>query len=226
MASSLGLIGDLDDVDLIEDLAQAFDVPLSDDDLKRVRTVGDIYELIESELPESTAGSCATAMCFYRLRRALQPRIKTTLRPQSEIKELETLAVRDLRKIIEGECGLRAPPPYISLLGCIALALTVVLPLSSYWLGLPWWVAIASALFAFGLFQVSPMHLPPGVATFGDLVHEVSSRSIGTLSQQGARLGPNEAWSAFKDVVSGHSSIPKDEITPETIIYSPKVAAS
>src|SRR5690606_30928962 len=124
MPSSLGLAGDLDDVAMLEDVEAAFGFRASDDELARCRTVGDLFEVINSRLPsEGFAGSCATAMCFYRLRRAIQPRISIGLRPTTPIEELRSLSVRDLHRIIEKECGLRPPPPTLSVWGCISLVL-------------------------------------------------------------------------------------------------------
>ena len=219
MSSSLGLAGDLDDVELIEDVEEAFGFRLSDDELRRCRTVGDLFKLVERRLPESLGASCATAMCFYRLRRALQHRVATELRPKTAIGELGSLSVRSLHRIIREECGLRPPPQYLSVWGCIALALVVALPVGMLALGLAWWVAAASAAPAITLYRVAPIRLPEGVSTFGDLVHLVSSRSIGTLSQQGARLKSSEAWSAFRSILSEHSVLPQDAIAPDTTIY-------
>lgn len=76
MSSSLGLQDDLDDIDLIEDVEGAFGFQLSDCDLSHCRTVGDLFELVKARLPtRGLVGNCATAMTFYRLRRAIQPRI-------------------------------------------------------------------------------------------------------------------------------------------------------
>ena len=51
MPSSLGLTGDLDDNDLIEDVEEAFDVQFSKEKLKQCWTVGDLFKLIEAQLP-------------------------------------------------------------------------------------------------------------------------------------------------------------------------------
>jgi hypothetical protein len=147
MPSSLGLAGDLDDVDMLEDVEAAFGFRVSDEELARCWTVGHLFELINSRLPsEGSAGSCATAMCFYRLRRAIQPRLAICLRPSTPIEELRLLSVREIHQIIKGECGLCPPPPTPSLWGCIALVLVPALPLGALALELGWWTAAASAI--------------------------------------------------------------------------------
>jgi hypothetical protein len=227
MPSSLGLAGDLDDVDLLEDVEAAFGFRVSDEELACCRTVGDLFQAIEARLPnETSCQTCATAMCFNRLRRVIQPQVEARLRPSTPIGELQGLSVRKVYRIIKEECGLRPPPPTLTIWGCIALVLVFALPLTATALGLDWWIAAASGVLAAGSYQLTPISYPKSVQTFGDLVRQVSSRSIGALSKQGAHLRAPEAWAAFKDVLSDHTALPKDLIMPETLILVPKKVAS
>lgn len=188
---------------------------LSNDDLNRCRTVGDLFELVEGHLPTSSfKGNCATAMAFYRLRRAIQPRIKITLRPQTPISALAAIRVRELHRIIKEECGLRPPIKYASFWGCVALVAIPVLPASALALGLEWWIALLSALLAFGIYRQASIRLPDTMLTFGDLVRVVSSQSVGSLAQQGARLRDTEAWDAFRDILTDHTPYRKKRYCP------------
>lgn len=226
MTSSLGLAGDLDDVELIQDVEAAFGIRLADDEISRCSTVGQLFELIETRLPGMPSGqSCATAMCFYRLRRALQPHSAIALRPKTSITELGRVPVRKLHRIIEAECGLRPPPHIVTLWGCLALLLVLALPFGLFTIGMPWWVALPSAALGIGLYRLAPIQLPGEVETFGDLVRIVASRSIGALAGQGARLEPKEAWQAFTDVLSDHTQLSKGDIVPETLLLGSKPKA-
>lgn len=223
MTSSLGLAGDLDDVELIQDVEAAFGVRLADDEIEQCSTVGQLFELIKARLPKLPSGqSCSTAMCFYRLRRALEPHSAIALKPKTSISALSGVPVRKLHQIIETECGLRPPPQYITLWGCLALLLVVTIPFGLFAVGMPWWIALPSAALGIGLYRLAPIQLPGEAETFGDLVRIVSSRSIGALAGQGARLGPKEAWQAFTDVLSYHTQLSKGEIGPETLLLAPK----
>lgn len=227
MQSSLGLAGDLDDVELIEDIEASFGTRFSDDDLKHCRTVGDLFTVVKARLPSADAGErCATAMCFFRMRRALQPLLGAELRPSTSIEQLSGLSVRELYDVLKDDCGLRPPPSVISIWGCIALMLVGLLPLASIGLALTWWLAAASALPAIGLYSLAPIRLPKDVATFGDLVRIVSARNIGILSDQGARLRVPEAWTALRDIIADHTILPKQDIALDTLIYTRKKAAS
>ena len=46
----LDLAGDLDDVELIMDMESAFGIRIQDDEAERVRTVGDLFDLIVGKL--------------------------------------------------------------------------------------------------------------------------------------------------------------------------------
>lgn len=224
MTSSLGLAGDLDDVELIQDVEAAFGIRLLDEEISRCSTVGHLFNLIETRLPDVPRGqSCATAMCFYRLRRALQPHSAIALKPKTSIMALRAVPVRKVHHIIETECGLRPPPQYITFWGCLALLLVIALPFGLFSIGMPWWVALPSAALGIGLYWLAPVQLPGEVETFGDLVRIVASRSIGALAGQGARLGPGEAWQSFTDVLSDHTQLSKCEIGPETLLLASKL---
>jgi hypothetical protein len=227
MPSSLGLQGDLDDIEMLQDVEEAFGFQFADEEISRCRTVGDLFEFIEARLPsDRLAGGCATAMAFYRLRRAFQPRVSIKLRPKTPISAFAGVPVREMHRIIKRECDLRPPMPYVSAWGCAVLMLVIALPVSAFAMGLDWCIAVLSALPAIGIYRFAPIRLPDAVVTFGDLVELVSSRSIGALAQQGARLRVPEAWDAFRDVLADHTSLSRDAIAADTLLLHPKVANS
>lgn len=221
MPVTLGLAGDLDDVDLIEDIEAAFGIRLNDDEIERCWTVGHLFELVEARLPDASTGGGATAMTFYRLRRALQPRLVVELRPNSPISELGRLSVRRLHRIIEDECGLRPPSAQLSMWGCFALVLIAAFPISALALDFGWWIAVGSTVPPLALYRIAPIRLPNDMKTIGDLVRVIASRNIGALSQQGARLRTSEAWDSFREVVAGHTELPTQEIARDTLILAP-----
>lgn len=227
MSSSLGLQDGSDDLEMIQDVEEAFGFRLSDCDLGHCRTVGDLFELVEARLPTSgLEGNCATAMTFYRLRRAIQPRIGVALRPGTSISALSALRVKEVHRIIKEECGLRPPVGYIPVWGAVTLLVILALSAVVWILGLSGWIAFLSALLAVSISRKMPIRLPDTMLTFGDLVRSVSSRSVGTLAKQGARLRPSEAWDAFRDILSDHTPLSKEAIEPETLLLHPKLANS
>lgn len=146
MRTSLGLSGDLDDVDLATDVAQAFDMRFSNEDLACCRTVGDLFTLVALALPSHWQGGdrCAEAMCFFRMRRAvlaLAPHLE--LRPSTPMRMLRAVSVRQLHRAIRRSGVLRPPAPYLSVWGGVSLLFAVAAPAGPLALGVPWWTAVA-----------------------------------------------------------------------------------
>ena len=128
MRTSLGLAGDLDDVELVEDIEQAFGVRLPDSELSKCQTVGDLFEMIVTRLPDNgvTANRCATAMCFYRLRRAIHTLAPDRqLRPSTPISTIADLPVRSIYRAMQAGERLRPPNPYISKFGALSLLIAL-----------------------------------------------------------------------------------------------------
>jgi hypothetical protein len=225
--TSLGLAGDLDDIELIEDIEQAFGTRLSDDQLTRCETVGDLFDLIVSRLPvgPEVADRCATAMCFYRLRSAVLTILPDAkLRPSTPIAELRTVPVRPLYHLIRSVDGLNPPAPYLSSQGGASLLVAVVAPIGLLSSGAPWWMAFVAVMVAIALYRLSPVRLPPHLKTFGDLVELVTARSMGALAARGARLGPPEAWTALQSICEDHAVTKEGDIHKGTLITQQRKA--
>jgi len=228
LKASLGLIGDLDDVELVEDIEQAFGVSLPDGELSNCNTVGDLFDFVLARIPDRDveADRCATAMCFYRLRRAVQslaPSIQ--LRPSTPISVLRDLSVKSLYAAMQGGEGMRAPNAYLSQWGAGSLLIAIAGPVGLRLAGTSWWLACGALVVGVILYRFSPVRLPPQAKTVRDLVELVAARNIGELSAQGARLRPTEAWQALKALCSDHAAPSDGEISRETLIYGHRLAA-
>lgn len=228
MRTTLGLAGDLDDVDLVQDVERAFGIRLLDDELARCVTVGDLFELVVDRLPTGpqSAKRCASAMCFYRLRRiVLTMEPDMDLRPTTSIDVLQTIPVRSLYRAIQNVDGLRPPAPSLSAWGGASLLLAVGAPVGLLSFGAPWWAAGIAVLVGIGSARLAPIRLPPAIKTFGDLVELVAARSIGGLANRGARLRPAEAWKALQTVCADHAVTNGGEIHESTLLHQPRKAA-
>jgi len=227
MKASLGLDGDLDDLELVEDIEQAFGVRLPDAELSNCHTVGHLFDLVLARLPDpgATADRCATAMCFYRLRRVVQrlaPGIQ--LRPSTPMEVLCNLSVRSLYDTMRISEGLRPPNPYLSQWGALSLLIAVVGPIGLRFAGASWWLSGSALALGVILYRLSPVRLPPQTRTVRDFVELVAARNIGELSAKGARLRPTEAWKALQVLCSDHAEAPDGEINRETLIHGRRLA--
>jgi hypothetical protein len=222
MKASLGLSGDLDDVELVEDIEQAFGVHLPDRELSNCHTVGDLFDLVVARLPDhgATGDRCATAMCFYSLRRVVQrlePGVQ--LRPSTSIDALRDLSVRSLYKSMQISEGLRTPNPCLSRWGALSLLIVVAGPIGLRFAGASWLLAATAVTLGVILYRYSPVRLPPRISTVRDFVELVAARNIGDLSIRGARLRTAEAWSSLQVLCSEYAEPSDGEIDRATLIH-------
>lgn len=222
MKASLGLAGNLDDVELVEDIEQAFGVRLPDGEISNCNTVGDLFDLVLARLPDrgGTADRCATAMCFYRVRHVVQrfaPGIQ--LRPSTPMDALRAVPVRTLYEAMEIGGGLRPPNPYLSRWGALSLLVAIAGPIGLRFAGASWWFSGAALALGVILYRCSPVRLPPQAKTVRDFVELLAAHNIGELSAKGARLRPAEAWQALQALCGDHAKPSDGEINRETLIH-------
>ena len=74
----------------IEELEAVFNFNMTDEEAEGCCTVGDVYDVVCSHTSdwEAQGGNCASAMTFYRLRKALAPNDKRSLRPSTDLDTL------------------------------------------------------------------------------------------------------------------------------------------
>jgi len=93
MTDTLDLFGDGDEIDIVRDVERTFRIALTKAEAVRIRTVGELHDLIESKHAgaESTR-ACLSQTAFYRLRRALVAMgIDTKISPQTPILALAAI---------------------------------------------------------------------------------------------------------------------------------------
>ncbi len=112
MTNTLGLDDDLDTVELVQNVEEAFGIEITNVEGEHIYTVGELYDLLLSKIPANeTDRKCASATTFYRLRRGLRKLgFHTILNPSTDLHFLETGRVRAKFKELEREAGVRLPP--------------------------------------------------------------------------------------------------------------------
>ena len=85
--NTLGLDDDWEPVEVVEGVEAAFDIRVTDSEAATLLRVGDLHRLLRNRFSNSqeASGHCATAMTYYRLRRALTNLNvdKGTIRPEN-----------------------------------------------------------------------------------------------------------------------------------------------
>jgi len=218
MADTIGLTGDLDDVETLRSVEDLFGMKVTDREAEQTLTVGQLYDLIESKTGGRTE-VCLSQLAFYRLRRAFRElgiaAAVTPATPVSVVRNIQPHSIHASWKTLTRQSTLELPAleapclfrpvslpkwPTIAVLSVLGFATLVV------WLdvlGLPPWI-----LFVL-LFAMMPLvagldflrwrivgDIPRRVVTIGDLAREAAGHSFGELSR-GRKTGPSDRWFAL-----------------------------
>jgi hypothetical protein len=112
MPNTLGLDDDLAPNELVAELEASFGFRFTNSELGSLRTVGDIFAVIRGRYAQTSDGAnrCATAMAFYRIRRACAGfNARAKLTPDTRLDAFNTLTVKAFCKQIKARTGLRLP---------------------------------------------------------------------------------------------------------------------
>ncbi|HJT43038.1 MAG TPA: hypothetical protein VJ750_06005 [Rhizomicrobium sp.] len=235
MPNTLDWVGDGDDVATVGALEQAFEIAFSNAELEVLKTVGDLHGLVLHKISRSNGtGKCASAMAFYRLRRALaanRPEIRIT--PATEMAVFSAPSLRYFFRRLSEQTGLRLPGPPHTWVGnigeaCWLLPLMGALPL------LAWSVIVRPEPYVFvglvGVFILGLIlvRLDPGrlTGTVGALAREAARANYGNLLKQGARGRDAEIWGIFIEILADESRLNPREITRETVFFRSQLEAA
>jgi hypothetical protein len=233
MPNCLTLAGDGDEIDLIVDIERLFDVTFRNDEAETVQTVGDLYDLLLRKLPPNDADrKCASAMTFYRLRRALREMgYAARLTPASPIALLEEHSARRAFKALEERSGLQLPALRLTAFGAVGCAIAwgaiAAIIVWSAVKGLDWITAaggLAGAIpVGVAIARFDPQRLPRDMQTLADLVRQTAPLNFGRLAKHGARHSDGDVWDAMVTVLSEYG--PKDAIARDTFFLDAQLKA-
>lgn len=235
MPNTLDWVGDGDDISAVRDIEEIFEIAFSPAELVAMQTVGDLQDLVLAKLPaDRDMGKCATAMAFYRLRRALnarEPNVRIT--PATDMAAFRAPWIRQFFRDLERQTGLSLGGPahtWIGSLGwtLVLLPLMLVLPtllVSVFASVSPWFWAALIVMFAAGILL---LRFDPGrlTGTVGDLVRKAADRNYGRLMKQGAKGRDAEIWRLLTETLAHESRLKPDTITRETVFFRSQLEAA
>lgn len=237
MLKTLGLDDDLDSVEVVIELEKTFEVAISNDESKAIFKVGQLFDLLRDKVPAGdTNRKCASAMAFYRVRRALNDlQMDVGRSPSSDLSQLHRVYTRSLAKSIEKSSGLRMPRPALGLVGKIGAAIALIGAFGCLamivWALLEAFISGAAghrlgttsiALFFGGLLggslliRVDAGRLPADCPTLGALAAKAGHLSFGRLVKQGADARDGSIWKVMVETLSDFANVPAEQITRDT----------
>ncbi len=87
----------LDTVELVMDVEDHFGILLREDESQRIRTIGDLADVILTRILASSVTACPSMRAFYELRRAIRESLglpELRIRPKTKLVELIPLSQR------------------------------------------------------------------------------------------------------------------------------------
>lgn len=224
--NSVGLVGDGDDVEIIEFFEDVFEITFSSEEAQSITTLSEAYELICSKLPTPTEkrNVCLKAMAYYRLNRAMRDQGKTPLSVRLEVPS--DMTPKSFQKQLEERSNLRLDfltraSPWVVALSYFQFVTWIAGPI--LFSGLSAFVATVM-IFAvsFALWRVaewSDHRVWIFDGTIGDLSRRASEENIGKLIVQGGKWKDADVWQSMTLVISNCTGYPSRKMTPETVFF-------
>ena len=221
----------LDAVELVIEIEEAFSIKIPDDQASRILTVGDLHQLLISQIQATnTSTVCLSAVTFYILRRAAHSLgVMERLRPRDLTSRLLPLTNRrDFWQRLQSAAELRLPrlcrPQWLSATAtCAVILVAVSLAVLSYqrtgsqlaMLGVGMATLTGLGLLAALATQPSAVHPAQNFQTLRGLTETTLGLNFPVLRE---RYGnhPTDIWVVLRAIIAEQLNVPLEKITPDT----------
>ena len=218
---SVGVVGDGDDLAIIEAIEEVFIVSIMDEDAERIRTLGDAHSVICSKLPNeaSQQTKCLTAMAYYRLNRAMKDHGK--VKPFESVEAPKPMRPRQYQQQLEEGSGLQLPflttsNAWVKMIGWSILGTWAAAPI------------LFSALFAVAagslifVLNIAIWRYATKIdqrvwifkGTLADLSRRASEENIGQLISEGGKWKGADVWAVMTKIISDETGFPAEKMRP------------
>ncbi len=236
MLKTLGLDDDWEPVDVVIAVEQAFEVKITDAEAKAIFHVGELYELLLQKLEGNEDNwKCASAMAFYRLRRAMVHLLGIAKAPPSfDLSPLRSTYTRNLVKTLETSSKLRLPSPSHTIVGkiggavaligglggvvsiCVGLFLALAIDGGGTFVRLSPVLLVAGLIIGGALIRLDPGRLPDSCSTLGALAAQSGNLSCGRLIREGASAESSGIWKVLVEILGDFADVRAAQIGRET----------
>ena len=212
--------------DLVEQLQMSFWVDFTEEDIQQAATVGLLFDSMVEKMGGLGSPKCLSSFAFYRLRCSLvkvSGLDRRTLRPDTPLQSLLTPKVRRIWWTdIENNLRFRVPGLRFGRAGKTACYLVGLLTLVSFVAG----GALALGLFIAGFWAIVELtprlsrELP--VDTLGQLTRSAVKLNQQKLAREAGGSTVNQAWSAYRELLSDSIGVPAASISRELPLRIPR----
>ena len=221
---SLNLVGDGDDLDLIEDIEKSFQIKLQDEEVEQWRTVGDIYRclLAKIEASKEHQTKCAGQMAFYVVREILNelvPAAKIT--PETNFADLKLKNHEKIPELLVQKYDLWTPAISPSGWGCLGILLVWLI--GGMWLYANefslWYLTILIILGIAASLFVMPKKFD---GTVGAFAMKLAGLNYAHFVKKGARLDRLRLWDALGHIFEDPPGVKRYAVNRYTLLLSPQ----
>ena len=223
-----------DGIALLARLEALLGITITGDEAEAVSSVGDLHKLLMVKALDG-GETCATAMMFYRLRRALRGMgAGGAIVPATPLTQLQVASPRQALKELAARTGLACPLPAATLLdiGLLLLAALGVVAclvfalLGSAYAAWMWLSAGAVVLLVIQQWRAPGLY-PVGLETVGALARRVAALNQTRFASGRARSDASTLWSILVETIlevghSTHDEIGRDDIGPDAVFSKPR----
>jgi|SRR5262249_8674540 len=206
MDNVLPLGGDLDEIDLLEEIERAFAVEFPRD-LRHCHTVGDLHRILLALIPhaERAKTGCLAAKAYFVLSRAIRKRDPArVIRPSTELVNMvrRRFGHHRWRRQLKEDTGLKMPALEGTGWGGMLFLISIGLPLAGSaahgWIG-----ALMALPISLGLLALSHRiaRFRTRLRTLGDLAQAVAALNVAALASPNDPLREREIWAALQGVI-------------------------
>ncbi len=218
---------------LVHEIHYSFWVNFTVEELVRTETVGELFDLIASKQKQPMSGGCLSRTAFHRLRQAFVKALgfqRSEIRPQTPLAQLMPTRTRRAQwEKLSQELHLFIPelwyPIWLQILLAVGFIGTVVLVFGAHYfvksadgavafmlnplLWIPFWVAAVPAM-------IAPFKRMLPLQTVGELTNFIATHEHSSLVDQQGGWNQRDAMNTLRKLISEHTHIPVQQITPET----------
>jgi acyl carrier protein len=210
---------DAEDIgDVLLKIEKSFDINLTDDDLKGVKTFGSLCDLVVNKVKQHHSDSCTTQQAFYKLRNVINsknPVDKCLLKPQTKLSEIFPRDNRiEVVADIEAEMGfhmnLLQPKQWIiwafGLLLLASVAITFYTETAGY---------ISGGIAIFGLVLAGKFGKELKVKTLGDLSEKIAREHYLKCRRDASTVNRAEVNQKIKELFADYLDVEPSALTKE-----------
>lgn len=218
---SLELVGDGDDIELIEKIEAAFNIKIHHEPATWY-TVGDIYDCLLTKIGTSDINKkkCSGQMSFYIIRHILNKLApNVTIKPDTDFADLSLKNHAPLKKKLYQDYNLRTPSIAMSGWGCLTIILLWIA--CGCWLymnEISFWNMILPFFAGIGLAFILPKKYSGSIGEFSMLLADINYAHFVT---KGARSDQLRLWEALGYIIEDETHFPREAINRETLLLTP-----